>query len=67
MKTNIGKVSIGYHFISFMAALKAISEPPSPQSSRAAAAATKPMAPNTRLPVSSSRTIDENISRAMSS
>ncbi|MNR51821.1 hypothetical protein D3C85_1715530 [compost metagenome] len=67
MKTNIGRVSIGYHFISFIAALKAISEPPSPQSSNEAAAATKPMAPNTRLPVSSSRTIVENISRAMCS
>lgn len=30
MNTNSGRVSNGYHFISFMAALKAISEPPSP-------------------------------------
>lgn len=67
MNTNIGRVSSGYHFISFIAALKAISEPPSPHSSKAAAAATKPMAPNTRLPVSSSNIIEENINSAISS
>ncbi|MOA27020.1 hypothetical protein D3C78_1478600 [compost metagenome] len=65
MNTNSGRVSSGYHFISFIAALNGSSTPPSPHSSRAAAAATKPMAPNTRLPVSSNSIIEENISRAM--
>ncbi len=65
MNTNIGRVSSGYHFISFIAALNGSSAPPSPHSSKAAAAATKPMAPNTRLPVSNSSIIELNISRAI--
>ena len=48
MKMNIGRVSSGYHFISFMAAAKGTSTPPVPQSRSPAAAPTKPMAPNTR-------------------
>ncbi len=64
---NIGRVSSGYHFISFMAALKAISDPPSPQSPRAATTATTPMAPNTRCPVSSMIIMVENIRMAISS
>jgi hypothetical protein len=38
MKTNSGRVSSGYQFISWKAALKGISTPPSPHSSNAAAA-----------------------------
>jgi hypothetical protein len=67
MKMNIGRVRSGYHFMSFMLALKAISEPPSPHSNMADAAATKPMAPNTRCPVRSMSIIVENIMTAMSS
>ena len=48
MKMNIGSVSSGYHFISFIAAAKPRSDPPTPQSGSAAATATKPIAPNTR-------------------
>jgi hypothetical protein len=62
---NRGRVSRGYHFINFMAALKAISDPPSPHSHRAATTATKPMAPNTRWPVSSMTIMELNISRAI--
>ncbi len=51
MKMNIGRVSSGYHFISFMAAEKPRSDPPVPQSGTDASTATKPMAPNTRWPV----------------
>ena len=63
---NSGRVSSGYHFISFMAAVNAISEPPSPHSQSADATATKPMAANTRCPVSSMSIIEENISTAIS-
>jgi hypothetical protein len=65
MKMNIGRVSRGYHFMSFIAALNAISEPPFPQRNRAAMAATNPMAPNTLCPVRSMSIIDENISNAI--
>ena len=61
MKMNIGSVKSGYHVISFIAAEKPISEPPVPQSSRAEATPTKPIAPNTRCPVISISIIVENI------
>ena len=64
---NSGRVRSGYHFISLAAALKAISDPPSPHNNRAETTATKPMAPKIRWPVSSMTIIDENISRAISS
>ena len=48
MKMNIGSVSSGYHFISFIAAEKPRSDPPTPHSSTDAATATKPIAPKTR-------------------
>ena len=67
MKINIGRVSRGYQFSSLMLAAKAISEPPSPHNSKANRAATKPMAPNTRCPLSSSSSMAENIESAISS
>ena len=48
-------------------ALKGISKPPSPQSSRAAIAATKPIAPKTRCPVKSISIMVENMRMAMRS
>ncbi len=48
MKTNIGSVSSGVHFITLKTAVMPMSVPPGPQSSSAATTATKPMAPNTR-------------------
>ncbi len=65
MKMNIGSVSSGYHFISFIAAENGMSDPPVPHSSMAAAAPTKPMAPNTRCPVMSISIMVENISSAI--
>ncbi len=44
MKMNIGRVSSGYHFISFIAAENGMSDPPVPQSISAATAATPPIA-----------------------
>jgi hypothetical protein len=64
---NIGRVRSGYHFISLMAALNAITDPPSPQSHKAANAPTKPIAPKTRWPVMSISIMVANIRRAMSS
>ena len=51
MNMNIGSVSSGYHFISFIAAAKPRSDPPTPQRKTEAVTATKPMAPKTRWPV----------------
>ena len=65
MKINIGNVSSGYHFISFIAAVKGMSEPPTPQSVIAAIEATMPIAPKTRCPVRSITIIDENIRPAI--
>ena len=62
---NIGRVSSGYHFMSFIAAEKAISPPPSPHSARAAMTATEPMAANTRCPVMSISIIEANIVKAI--
>ncbi len=42
-----GSVSIGYHLKSFQDAVNGISTAPSPHKSKAAAAATKPIAPKT--------------------
>ncbi len=67
MKINIGSVSSGYQFISFMADEKGISEPPVPHSASAEAAATAPMAPNTRWPVISISIIEANMKMAMRS
>ena len=67
MKMNSGRVSSGYHFISFMAAENPSCEPPVPHSSKAEATATNPMAPNTRCPVMSISIMVENIISAMSS
>ncbi len=67
MKMNIGSVSSGYHFISFIAAEKPRSEPPTPHSGSAAATATKPMAPKTRWPVAIISIIDVNIRMAIMS
>ena len=50
---NSGRVSSGYQFSSWMLALNGISEAPSPHSASANAEATKPIAANTRCPVSS--------------
>ena len=62
MKMNIGSVNKGYHFISFIAAEKPMSNPPlSPHSNRAATTATNPIAPNTRCPVSSISIMVENM------
>ncbi len=65
MNTNIGSVSSGYHFISFIAAEKPRTEPPVPHSIMAEATATKPIAANTRCPVRSISIIDANIIRAI--
>ena len=62
---NIGRVSSGYHFISFIAAEKAISLPPSPHKTSAASAATAPIAAKTRCPVMSISIIEANISSAI--
>ena len=68
MKMNIGRVRSGYHFMSFIAAEKGMSTPPvPPQSNKAAAAPTKPMAPNTRWPVNSITIMVENMSSAVAS
>ena len=67
MKMNIGRVSSGYHFISFMAEEKARSEPPMPHSGMAAATATNPMAPNTRWPVIIISIMEENMRMAIMS
>jgi ribonucleotide reductase alpha subunit len=67
MKMNIGSVSSGYHFISLIDWVNAISTPPVPQSGNAAITATAPMTPNTRCPVSSSAIIEANMNRAISS
>jgi hypothetical protein len=67
MKMNIGRVSSGYHFISFIAAENPRSEPPTPQSGIAAATATKPIAPNTRCPVAIISIMVENIRMAIMS
>ena len=58
---NSGSVSSAYHFISFIAALKASSEPPVPHRSSAKTTAMKPIAPNTRWPVSRRPIIPANI------
>src|SRR6056297_25607 len=65
MKMNIGRVSSGYHFISFIAAENGISTPPVPQSSTPANAPTKPMAPNTRCPVISISIMPANMTMAI--
>ena len=62
---NIGSVRSGYHFMSFIAAEKPISLPPSPHSRSAAMTATEPIAANTRCPVMSISIIDANMSRAI--
>jgi hypothetical protein len=67
MKINIGRVSSGYHFISFIAAENGKSEPPVPYRVIAAIAPTAPMAANTRCPVIIINIIDENIRMPMSS
>ena len=67
MKMNIGSVSSGYHFISFIAAAKPRSDPPTPHSGSAAATATKPIAPNTRWPVAIITIMVENIRMAIMS
>ena len=68
MKMNIGSVSSGYHFMSFIAAAKPRSKPPrSPQSRSAERTATKPMAAKTRWPVASMSIISANIRIVMSS
>ena len=65
MKMNIGSVSSGYHFISFMAAEKGMSWPPVPHSARAAMAATAPIAPKTRCPVNSISIMAANMKKAI--
>ena len=65
MKMNIGSVSIGYHFISFIAAENGTSTPPTPQSIMPAAAPTKPIAPKTRCPVKSITIMVLNITMAI--
>lgn len=67
MKMNIGRVSSGYHFISFMAEANGMSEPPVPHNVSAETAATAPITANTRCPVMSSSIIEENMSTAISS
>ena len=62
---NIGSVSSGYHFMSFIAAEKAISLPPSPHSASAEMTATEPIAAKTRCPVMSISIIEANISSAI--
>ena len=64
---NIGRVSRGYHFMSFIAAEKPISLPPSPQRRSAAMTATEPIAAKTRCPVMSISIIEANIRVAISS
>ena len=61
---NIGSVSSGYHFMSFIAAEKAISLPPS-HSASAEMTATEPIAAKTRCPVMSISIIEANISSAI--
>ena len=51
--------------MSFIAAEKGSSPPPSPHSRRAATAATEPMAANTRCPVMSMSIIDANMRSAI--
>ena len=58
---------MGNHFISVMLALNAICEPPVPHRKRAAMAPVKPMAANTRCPVSMSMPMDAKSIRAMPS
>ena len=58
---------MGYHLNNFHDAVKGISTAPLPHISKAAAAATKPMAPKTRCPVKSIKTIVENIKIAIAS
>src|SRR6056297_1868168 len=65
MKMNIGRVSSGYHFISFIAAENGISTPPVPQSRTPANAPTKPMAPNTLCPVISISIMPANMTMAI--
>ena len=67
MKTKSGKVSSGYHFITFMMAVNDSSAPPSPHNMRAAKAPTKPITAKTRCPVRSSSIIPENMRTAMTS
>src|SRR6056297_681301 len=67
MKMNIGRVSSGYHFISFIAAENGISTPPVPQSKTPASAPMKPMAPNTRCPVISISIMPANMTMAIHS
>jgi len=67
MKMNMGSVSSGYHFMSFIAAENGMSSPPTPQSRRPATVATKPMAAKTRCPVISISIMVLNISRAITS
>jgi len=64
---NMGSVSIGYQLSSVIVEAKGISAPPLPHSTTANTVATKPMAPNTRWPVTSISIIMANISRAISS
>ena len=67
MKMNIGRVSSGYQFISFIADEKGMSEPPVPHRANAAAAATAPIAPKTRWPVISISIMEANMKMAMRS
>ena len=64
---NKGRVSIGYHLNNFHEAVNGISTAPLPHIKSAAAAATKPIAPKTRCPVNSIKTIVENIKIAIAS
>jgi len=64
---NMGSVSMGYQLSRVMVEAKGISAAPLPHSSSAKIVATKPMAPNTRWPVTSITIMVANISRAMSS
>ena len=68
MKMNRGSVSIGNQLKSLNAALNGISmRARCRRASRAAPAATKPIAAKTRCPVSSITIIDANIRMAISS
>jgi hypothetical protein len=64
---NMGRVSIGYQLSSVMVEAKGISIAPSPHSASENAAATNPIAPNTRCPVSSRSMNVENIRTAIAS
>ena len=58
---------MGYHLNNFQDAVNGISTAPLPHINKAAAAATKPIAPKTRWPVKSIKTIVANIKIAIAS